>query len=98
MREAILVPNYAEHKKDPQNPCPCQDIPVKLTYKKGIIIWIKNVGDHVCKDEPVCEAEVEKATLELCSPCDGTLIEKCILDNMEFTYGQVLGYIEEDPQ
>lgn len=98
MREAIVVPDYAGHKKDLEHPCPCQDRPVKLTYKKGIVLWVKNIGDRVVQDEPVCEAEVEKATLELCAPCAGTLVEKCILDNEEFTFGQVLGYIENGAQ
>lgn len=93
MKEAILVPAFAMPKKDLGNPCPCQDRPVKLTYKTGILIWVKKIGDSVKKGEVICEGEVEKKTLELCAPCDGYLLEKCVPDNEEFKFGEILGYI-----
>lgn len=93
MKTAITVPDYAKRKKDLENPCPCQEEPVKMTYKTGTLFWLKKTGEHVKKDEPVCEAEVEKATLELISPCEGILLEKSVQDNESFSYGQILGYI-----
>ena len=35
--------------------------------------WMKADGDAVAADEPVCELESDKATLELPSPAAGTL-------------------------
>lgn len=95
MKEAILVPDTAMPKKDPEHPCPCQDKPVKLTYKTGVLCWLKEIGDPVKKDEVLCEGEVEKKTLELLAPCDGILLEKCVQDHDEFTCGEILGYIGE---
>jgi len=38
-----------------------------------IVSWLKNEGDRVEKDEPLCIVEVEKVTIEIRSPCAGTL-------------------------
>jgi len=35
--------------------------------------WMKADGDVVAADEPLCELESDKATLELPSPAAGTL-------------------------
>jgi biotin carboxyl carrier protein len=93
VKEAIVVPDSVFPKKDPEHPCPCQDRPIKLTYKTSMLNWLKNVGEFVKKDEVVCEGEVEKKTFEIVAPCDGYLLEKCIQDQEEFACGAVLGYI-----
>ena len=43
--------------------------PIDLSENKGLIIWNKAVGDHVEKDEPICEGEVDKKVIELRAPC-----------------------------
>ena len=96
MRKAILVPETAMPKKDPENPCPCRDMPVKLVYKTGILAWLKEVGETVEKAEAVCEGEIEKMTLEFLSPVTGYLEEKCVEDEGKFAFGDVLGYIETE--
>lgn len=96
MINPILVPNSALPKKDPVKPCPCQDKPVKLAYKTGTLIWLKDIGDFVHKDEVICEGEVEKKALEFLSPSDGYLIKKCLNDDDEFSYGDILGYIRTE--
>lgn len=96
MRVPITVPEQAYPKKDIENPCPCQLRPVKLKYKTGTIIWIKKLQDQVHKGEVVCEGEVEKKALEFISPCNGKLVEICVSEEEAFTYGDILGYIQED--
>ena len=96
MRIPIYIPNTALPKKDIENPCDCQDRPVKLLYKTGILTWRRQVGDRVKLDDVVCEGEVEKKALEFLSPADGTLTEICLGDGEGFAYGDILGYIEND--
>ena len=92
---AIIVPPAAMPKKDPEHPCPCQDIPVKLLYKKGIIItWLKQTGESVEQNEVICEGEVEKKSIEFTAPCSGKLTEQCIGADEAFEAGSILGYIE----
>src|SRR5438128_225881 len=37
--------------------------------------WLKSVGDHVGKDEPVLEISTDKVDAEVPSPGEGTLLE-----------------------
>lgn len=92
-RFAIIVEPEMMPKKDPKRTCKCMNEPVKLATKKGILTWIKEVGDQVKAGEVICEGEVEKKILEFTAPYDGILIEKCINDQQVFTAGSVLGYI-----
>lgn len=38
-----------------------------------ILRWLKNDGDFVSADEPICEMETDKATFDLPAPASGTL-------------------------
>ncbi len=38
-----------------------------------ILRWLKNDGEHVTLDEPICELETDKATFDLPAPATGTL-------------------------
>jgi len=96
MRVVICVPEKAMPKKDPEHPCPCQDRPVSMKRKKGILTWLKEEGDQVCEGEVLCEAEVEKKALEFKSPASGVLCEICIGDEEKFGIDDVLGYIETE--
>lgn len=95
MRRAITVPDQAYPKKDPENPCPCQFRPMKLKNKKGTLTWLRKLGDMVSEGETVCEGEVEKKALEFTAPCSGRLMEICLSDDDTFSYGDILGYIED---
>lgn len=95
-RIPIVVPDIAMPKKDLENPCSCQDIPVKLKFKKGVITWLKDVGETVEFNEVICEGEVEKKSLEIVSPCKGVLVERLVDDDGLFGAGDTLGYIEEN--
>ena len=56
--------------------------------------WLKEEGDHVEKDEIVCELESEKAGFELPAPESGTLSKIVKQDGEEAAVGDVIGYIE----
>ncbi|WP_136515870.1 2-oxoglutarate dehydrogenase complex dihydrolipoyllysine-residue succinyltransferase [Geomonas edaphica] len=42
-------------------------------YEAVIARWLKKTGDVVAKDEPLCEIETDKVTLEVTSEADGVL-------------------------
>lgn len=90
----IIVPDTAMPRLDPVNPCECQKHPVDLTYKKGKLLWLKKVGDTVKKGEMICEAEVEKKTIEFYAPEDGVLAEILVENDGKFKKGDILGYIK----
>lgn len=94
MRVEILVPPKARPKKDPEHPCECQNREYHIRHKTGEIFWLVKPGDSVEQDQVICEGEIEKKTFEFRAPCSGQLAEICIEDGEEFTYGDVLGYIE----
>ena len=94
MRVPIVVPNSAMPKKDPVNPCECQNKPVYLEYKSALLMWTVPRGERVEEGQVICEGEVEKKALEFHAPASGILIEQCLDDDDEFTAGDILGYIE----
>ena len=94
MRVPIKVPEMAMPKKDPVNPCPCQDKPVHLEFKTCLLMLTVPSGAEVEEGQVVCEGEVEKKALEFKAPASGKLVEQCLNDDDEFTYGDILGYIE----
>ncbi|CQR70921.1 hypothetical protein SOV_44330 [Sporomusa ovata DSM 2662] len=96
MKEAILVPSCAMPKRSLEKTCSCQDKPTGLRYKTGKLLWLKDIGEFVSKDEAVCEGEIEKKVFDFCAPCDGYLVEKCIEDQEEFLYGDILGYVNNE--
>jgi 2-oxoglutarate dehydrogenase E2 component (dihydrolipoamide succinyltransferase) len=57
--------------------------------------WMKKVGDAVAKDEPLCEIETDKVTLEVNAPAAGTLQEIRADEGANVEIGQVLGVIAE---
>lgn len=40
-----------------------------------IATWYKNVGDSVCRDEPLVDIETDKVVIEVVAPADGVLTE-----------------------
>lgn len=60
-----------------------------------IIRWLKEVGDHVEKDEPIMEIETDKITMESEAPADGYLLVKYYEDGAVVPVLTTLGYIGE---
>ena len=57
--------------------------------------WLKAEGEAVALDEPLCELETEKVTMEVNAPAAGTLSEIRVAEGDEVEVGAVLGVIGE---
>lgn len=57
--------------------------------------WFKSVGDAVARDEPICELETDKVTLEIPASEAGTLEEIVAEEGAEVLVGAVLARIGE---
>ena len=55
--------------------------------------WFKKAGDTVKADEPICELETDKVTLEVNAPAAGVLSEIVVKDGETVTPGALLGQI-----
>lgn len=60
--------------------------------------WYKKVGDYVKVDEILAELETDKVTLEVPSPCSGTLKKISIESGKTVEIGWILGQIEVGEQ
>ncbi len=58
--------------------------------------WFKKAGDIVKADEPICELETDKVTLEVNAPAAGILSEITVKDGETVTPGALLGQISAD--
>lgn len=56
--------------------------------------WFKKVGDAVKADEPICELETDKVTVEVPAPAAGALKEIIAKDGDSVGVGAILGKIE----
>lgn len=57
--------------------------------------WLKNSGDFVRMDEPVCEIESDKASMEIPAPASGVITIKKELEGQTLPVGSVIATIEE---
>lgn len=57
--------------------------------------WFKAEGDAVAKDEPLCELETDKVTLEVPAPADGVLEKIIAKEGDSVEKGATLGSIKE---
>ena len=65
-----------------------------MDMKEGRLIrWLKEIGDHVEKDEPIMEIETDKITMEAEAPATGILLVKLIDDETTVPVLQTIGYI-----
>lgn len=55
--------------------------------------WFKKVGDAVAQDEPVCELETEKVTMEVNAPAAGSIKEIKVKEGTTVKVGTLLGNI-----
>ena len=58
--------------------------------------WHKNDGDRVVKDEPLCEIETDKITLEINAEVNGILSIRA-KEGETVKIGAVIGAIDEQP-
>jgi 2-oxoglutarate dehydrogenase E2 component (dihydrolipoamide succinyltransferase) len=57
--------------------------------------WFKKAGDAVRVDEPLCELETDKVTVEVPAPSAGVLAEIKVAEGTTVAVGSVLGSINE---
>jgi 2-oxoglutarate dehydrogenase E2 component (dihydrolipoamide succinyltransferase) len=58
--------------------------------------WFKAVGDTVAMDEPLCELETDKVTVEVNAQAAGTINEILAEEGSDVEVGALLGRIDED--
>ena len=58
-----------------------------------LIKWLKQEGEQVKRGEALCEVETDKATTELESVAQGTLLKQVIAEGTEITVGTVIAYV-----
>lgn len=61
-----------------------------------IVEWHVDVGDQVEEDDPVCDAETDKAIVEIPAPCDGFVSSRNVAAGETLAVGEVLVVIETD--
>ena len=57
--------------------------------------WFKKAGDAIKIDEPLCELETDKVTVEVPAPVAGMLAEIAVKEGETVAAGGVLGFIRE---
>jgi 2-oxoglutarate dehydrogenase E2 component (dihydrolipoamide succinyltransferase) len=57
--------------------------------------WFKKEGDAVTRDEPLCELETDKVTVEVPAPADGAIESISVKEGDTVQVGTVLGAIAE---
>lgn len=58
--------------------------------------WLKQVGDHVDRDEPILEISTDKVDAEIPSPAEGTLVEIAVPEGETVEVGTVVAYIDTE--
>ena len=94
MKKEVKLPTFAYPVKDPEHPCACQDRPIELTHKKGLLFWQVCVGDSVGTDTPIAVVEAEKKSVEIFAPEAGVLRELLVHDGDMVDADTVLAYLE----
>jgi 2-oxoglutarate dehydrogenase E2 component (dihydrolipoamide succinyltransferase) len=57
--------------------------------------WFKKAGEAVAVDEPLCELETDKVTVEVSAPADGVLAELAVGEGETVAVGTVIGRLNE---
>ena len=62
---------------------------------EGVIVtWLKEPGDEIKEDEPICEVETDKAVVEIPSPAAGILSKRFHEVGETVNVGEVLVEID----
>lgn len=61
---------------------------------EGIVVnWFAREGASVEESESLCEVQVEKVSVDVLAPTDGTLVEIVCGEDDEFEHGDTLAWI-----
>src|SRR5215470_17656205 len=56
--------------------------------------WLVKVGDHVAIDQPLCELETDKVTVEVNATMAGSIVDLAVAEGATVQVGGVLCHIE----
>ncbi len=57
--------------------------------------WFKKAGEAVAVDEPLCELETDKVTVEVSAPASGVLAELAVEEGATVAVGSIIGRLKE---
>ncbi len=57
--------------------------------------WFKKAGEAVAVDEPLCELETDKVTVEVSAPANGVLAELAVDEGATVAVGTIIGRLNE---
>ena len=60
-----------------------------------LLKWLKSPGDPVKRGDLLCEIQTDKATTELESVAQGTLLKQLVEEDTEVSFGTVIAHIGE---
>ena len=60
-----------------------------------IASWRAQRGDRVAKGDAIAVVEMDKGTVDLEAPSDGTITDILVGENTEIPVGQAIAYLEE---
>lgn len=60
-----------------------------------LLKWLKQQGDPVKRGDLLCEIETDKATTELESVAQGTLLKQVVAEGTEISVGTIIAYVGE---
>ena len=64
---------------------------------EGVVLnWFVSEGTHVAAGEAVCEFQVEKVSIDVPAPVDGTLDEIALAEDAVVDLDDTLGWIRPD--
>jgi 2-oxoglutarate dehydrogenase E2 component (dihydrolipoamide succinyltransferase) len=61
-----------------------------------IVQWLKQAGDRVDRDEPICVVETDKVDAEVLAPAAGTLVTTSAEPRDTVAVGSTIATIEAD--
>ncbi len=76
-------------------PVTLEDWPNDADSDEGIVVnWFVREGATVEESDTLCEVQIDKVSIDILAPADGTLGEIVRSEDDEFTAGEPLAWIE----
>jgi pyruvate/2-oxoglutarate dehydrogenase complex dihydrolipoamide acyltransferase (E2) component len=76
-------------------PVTLDEWPEDADSEEGVVTnWFVREGTSVEAADPLCEIQVDKVSVDVQAPVDGTLVEIVRGEDAEFTAGDTLAWIE----
>jgi len=76
-------------------PVTLDDWPKDADSDEGVVVnWFVREGATVEESDTLCEVQIDKVSIDILAPADGTLTEIVRREDDEFTAGEPLTWIE----